>query len=71
MATSKFTPAKPAEIALRLQYIRATVVTAANALRAQNVEADADVALALQRGVSDPLSEIVEPLDSLSGKAIS
>jgi hypothetical protein len=45
---------------LQLEVVQSGVITAANALRYQNVEHDADVASVLQYGVGDRLSVQLE-----------
>ena len=54
-------------VVLRLCRIRAAVLTAAAALRAQNADLDADVALALEPGAIDPLTFEIEKFEALLG----
>lgn len=52
------------EVILHLGHIRAAVLVAAAALRRQNCELDEDIAVVLQRCVSDPLAKQLEKLQA-------
>jgi hypothetical protein len=51
------------EVILHLRHIQSAVVVAVAALRHQNCELDEDIAILLQRSVSDRLEEQIEKLE--------
>jgi len=58
-----------ADIVRHLEVISAVAVTAEVALRAQNCEQDADIALCLRHGVVDALTTQIERMSRLSASA--
>lgn len=52
----------------RLDHYRVFVMVAVSALKHQNAENDADIGLALMRGVSDPLFDEIELLEKWSAQ---
>jgi hypothetical protein len=50
---------------LHLRHVRSAAVVAVAALRRQNCELDADIAVLLQRCVCDPLDDQLEKLEAV------